>query len=359
MDYLYIASCGLVVPTSPFWKIKLLAISNILPQISLLDEVNYLFFQLKIIFNIVPVISLELTVLVLISFAGIGFDFFRPLDEFFMLDLREHLDDRSIERWQNQLRVTRQEAFFCLTRQLIKLSTKSLLRSPNESTIPRGIFLKYDIADPFKVAENALHITSSDLNLDETLVLIILSMNGGSVCLIKASMVTGALVPVLMALGVQVFDLLGSGFTLVSRRMVGSMRCVLLLLTSSPSISGVRLDDQDSDNLGLLSRLEHGLGTGAARCGSELFVVRCCIRRALFSFMILICFAIPCISRWRPSRSGTWLVLAIGRRSVQEGLLNRWSLYGDNPPGDGLWSGNVDDLAQWRAGERLVHIMAK
>ena len=107
MDYLYIASHGLVVPISPFRRIRLLEISNILPQISLLNEVNYLFFQLKTIFSVVPVISMELTVLVIVSFAGIGFDFSRPLDEFFMLDLREHLGDGSIERWQNQLRATR------------------------------------------------------------------------------------------------------------------------------------------------------------------------------------------------------------------------------------------------------------
>ena len=28
-------------------------------------------------------------------------------------------------------------------------------------------------------------------------------------------------------------------------------------------------------------------------------MVRCCIRQALFLFMTLICYIIPCISRWR------------------------------------------------------------
>ena len=53
--------------------------------------------------------------------------------------------------------VKRWEAFFYLTRQLIKLATKSLLRSPNKSTDPGDNFLNHDIAD---VVEKALHITS-------------------------------------------------------------------------------------------------------------------------------------------------------------------------------------------------------
>ncbi|GFY95607.1 hypothetical protein Acr_10g0009920 [Actinidia rufa] len=40
---------------------------------------------------------------------------------------------------------------FCLTRQLMKLATKSLLRSPNESMVPGSNFRNHDLADPFKV----------------------------------------------------------------------------------------------------------------------------------------------------------------------------------------------------------------
>ncbi|GFY93808.1 hypothetical protein Acr_09g0002540 [Actinidia rufa] len=88
------------------------------------------------------------------------------------------------------------EAFFCLTLQLMKLAIKSLLRSSNESMVLEDNFLNHDLAVPFKVVEKALYITSSDwddnLNLEETLTLITLFVNGGSICLIKASTVAGA-----------------------------------------------------------------------------------------------------------------------------------------------------------------------
>ncbi|GFY96681.1 hypothetical protein Acr_11g0009870 [Actinidia rufa] len=43
------------------------------------------------------------------------------------------------------------KAFFCLILQLMKLATKSRLRSPNESIIPGDNFLNHDLADSFKV----------------------------------------------------------------------------------------------------------------------------------------------------------------------------------------------------------------
>ncbi|GFZ13610.1 hypothetical protein Acr_23g0019950 [Actinidia rufa] len=62
-----------------------------------------------------------------------------------------------------------------------------------------------------------------------------------------------------------------------------------------------------------------GVGTAA----------RSCIRRPLFSFMILICSAISCISRWRPSRSGAWPGLAIGWDLLPGGY---WHLvWGEQP----------------------------
>ncbi|GFZ12747.1 hypothetical protein Acr_23g0011320 [Actinidia rufa] len=65
---------------------------------------------------------------------------------------------------------------------------------------PGDSFRNHDLAGPFKVAENALHITSSeqpwsDIRLFPQYPLV----NGGSVCLINVSTVTGAPIPVLMA----------------------------------------------------------------------------------------------------------------------------------------------------------------
>ncbi|GFY96659.1 hypothetical protein Acr_11g0009650 [Actinidia rufa] len=42
----------------------------------------------------------------------------------------------------------------------MKLAMKSM--SPNESMVPGDSFLNYDLTDPFRVAEKALHITSSE-----------------------------------------------------------------------------------------------------------------------------------------------------------------------------------------------------
>ena len=44
-----------------------------------------------------------------------------------------------------------------------ELATNSLLRSPNESTVLGDNFLNSDLADPFKVVEKTLHITSSEV----------------------------------------------------------------------------------------------------------------------------------------------------------------------------------------------------
>ena len=49
---------------------------------------------MKTIFNIVFVISVEFTIFI---FSGINLDFSKPFDKFLMLDLREHLDDGSVE----------------------------------------------------------------------------------------------------------------------------------------------------------------------------------------------------------------------------------------------------------------------
>ena len=80
---------------------------NILFQISLLDKVGYLFLQLKIIFDVMSMVSVELIVLASVSFSEISFDFFRSLNEFLVLDFREYLGDGSIERGKYQFRATR------------------------------------------------------------------------------------------------------------------------------------------------------------------------------------------------------------------------------------------------------------
>ena len=64
---------------------------------TLFDEIGYFFFELKTIFNVIPMILVELIVLVLVSLMEVSLDFTRPLDEFFMFDLCEHLGDGDVE----------------------------------------------------------------------------------------------------------------------------------------------------------------------------------------------------------------------------------------------------------------------
>ena len=42
-------------------------------------------------------VSVELIVLIFVSFYGINFDFSKPLDEFFVLDFREYLGDENVK----------------------------------------------------------------------------------------------------------------------------------------------------------------------------------------------------------------------------------------------------------------------
>ncbi|GFS34961.1 hypothetical protein Acr_00g0036980 [Actinidia rufa] len=114
-------------------------------------------------------------------------------------------------------------------RTMESMATKSLLRLPKESMVLEGNFLNHDLFDPFKVAEKALHISSSEyplsiikflhefrwsigsvfpsytpswddnLNLDDTLTFITLYMNRGFVCLIRVSTIIRAFTLVLMA----------------------------------------------------------------------------------------------------------------------------------------------------------------
>ncbi|GFS38589.1 hypothetical protein Acr_00g0058470 [Actinidia rufa] len=177
----------------------------------------------------------------------------------------------------------------------MKLATKSRLRSPKESMVPGDNFRNHDLAGPFKVAEKALHITSSEqpwatsgfctspgdpldlsflhkcragagsLNFEEIRALNTLSVNGG-------------LLPLLALAGV----LLDSEEELPSTQ--GRTRC----LAPPPYSFG-------TDILRTISRTVRVARSLDIRDGW-------------------------CCWKW-PSRSGTWLVLAIGWALLSGGLL--------------------------------------
>ena len=44
-----------------------------------------------------PVVSMKFAIFIFVSLIGVGFYFSEPLYEFFMLDLREHLGDGSVD----------------------------------------------------------------------------------------------------------------------------------------------------------------------------------------------------------------------------------------------------------------------
>ncbi|GFZ04565.1 hypothetical protein Acr_17g0001370 [Actinidia rufa] len=200
----------------------------------------------------------------------------------------------------------------------MKLATKSRLRSPKESTVPGDSFRNHDLAGPFKVAENALHITSSEQPWSDIRLLYESSV----------STVTGAPTPVLMASSRASKSRIFCEVDLSRALTWSPLRGLLPLLDRV----GVLLDSEElfsrKEELGawrLPERFEwrdrstSGM-SGAA--GSGGWQQRgSCIRRPLFSFIILICSAISCTSRWRPSRSGAWAGLAIGWDLFPGGLL--------------------------------------
>ena len=69
------------------------------------------------------------------------------------------------------------------------------------------------------------------------------------------------------------------------------------------------------ENGGFNLLLEWVLLRGWIGCGEVMY------KRVLFLFMILICSVLLCISRWKPSRSRAWLVLAIEWDLLPKGLL--------------------------------------
>ncbi|GFY94135.1 cytochrome c oxidase assembly protein CtaG / Cox11 family [Actinidia rufa] len=123
------------------------------------------------------------------------------------------------------------------------------------------------------------------LNLDDTLTFITLSVNGGSVCLIKTSTITKALAPVSMT-SIRASMILIFWVVDLSRHLGArsSRRGDLyLLLGSSPSVSGVWLEDRDSERIGLLACLECKLGDRRRRLLVESAFYRwrrkSCVRR--------------------------------------------------------------------------------
>ena len=99
MDHLYVSCSGPIIVVPPFWRARWWAISNILPQVSSIDKIGYLLFQLKIVFSVGPMFSMEFTILVLVSLSRIGFDLPMPLNKFFVLHLCEYLGNESVEGW--------------------------------------------------------------------------------------------------------------------------------------------------------------------------------------------------------------------------------------------------------------------
>ena len=53
---------------------------------------------MEAIFYVMTMVSMEFTILVLVSLTRISFDFCKPFDEFFMLNFCKYLGDGSIER---------------------------------------------------------------------------------------------------------------------------------------------------------------------------------------------------------------------------------------------------------------------
>ncbi|GFZ18292.1 hypothetical protein Acr_27g0000310 [Actinidia rufa] len=103
MDHLDISCCRSVVTIFFFKRVGTWAINNILFKKSLFDQVRYLLLWLEAILGVVPVVSVELIILVLVPFMEFGLDLLRPLYEFLVLDLCEYLGYGSIDMRQYQV----------------------------------------------------------------------------------------------------------------------------------------------------------------------------------------------------------------------------------------------------------------
>ena len=99
MDGWDVTSGRPIVSKSPFGCGWSLEINHELSQVPLFDQINYLLFQLKIVFHIVAMIIMKLTIFILISLEGIGLDLSRTLHKFLIFDLYKYLGDGGVERW--------------------------------------------------------------------------------------------------------------------------------------------------------------------------------------------------------------------------------------------------------------------
>ncbi|GFZ04833.1 hypothetical protein Acr_17g0004050 [Actinidia rufa] len=260
-----------VIAVPSFWGIGWWASSYILPQVTPLNEVGNLFLQLKTVLSIMSMVPVEFTIFVPVPLLGstwatgalsggrvnsgqrggvrgclsldrldlgqvsctssppynqlVSYQVLSSYDHPFLVAFvwprpnssaaiylsallwsADKVSGMFLERESNSGPDGKHSSVGFL--QLIKLATKSRLSSPKESMVPGDSFRNHDLAGPFRVAENALHMNFIRANPRETLgfyaspeirALNTLSVNGGSVCLTRASTVIGAFVPVLMA----------------------------------------------------------------------------------------------------------------------------------------------------------------
>ncbi|GFY95615.1 hypothetical protein Acr_10g0010000 [Actinidia rufa] len=119
----------------------------------------------------------------------------------------------------------------------MKLAMKSPLRSPNESIVSRNSFLNHYLAGPFRVAEKALHITSSKYPWSD------MSSH---------------------------YSFCERGQVLSDQSIYGKQHTCTGVAGVDPSVQisdilGVLLDDLDSDKTRLLSRPGLGLGDRCCR----------------------------------------------------------------------------------------------
>ena len=75
----------------------LVILSKEIPQFPLLDEILNLLLQIKTLICIMPMVSMEATILVSIALVGVSLHFLRPLQERIVLDLHENLLERRIQ----------------------------------------------------------------------------------------------------------------------------------------------------------------------------------------------------------------------------------------------------------------------
>ncbi|GFZ12597.1 hypothetical protein Acr_23g0009820 [Actinidia rufa] len=307
--------------------------------------------QLETILDVVPMVPMKLIVLVFISPEGVGLDFSWPLHKFLILDLHEYLGYMGVKRrqykvgsmrWHTGTSVVSPSPSFSVRPlafhlvPIIRLSSIGLLSlviipsSPPllgfdqlfYNNILAGLALELRqgfgkvLGEGVKQRAWAMsfyyghnhHFITGVLYLPNSLI---------EPFDVVFQAISFFLVTVKKSLIFWVVDLSQPLGAQSSRQ--GDLPLLLVFL---PFVSGVQLEDRDFERIGLLSRLECKLG---ATIGGGLFMARCCIKWAFFSFTILICLTILCIARCKPSSSGAWLVFAIGCALLSKRAVDIWS----------------------------------